>query len=194
MSTQRILIVFGTSYGQTAKIAQRMRAVLAENGFGAAVYDADDESADMNPYAFDGILVGGSLIRGGHQRSVRRFVSRHLLRINTMPSGFFSVSASAASREPRGQADARDAMQRFLTETHWEPDMMTTLAGAITFTKYSFVTRWIMKRISRLNGGPTDTSRDHELTDWTHVDEFARRFGRLVAGSKPVELPAGSAH
>jgi menaquinone-dependent protoporphyrinogen oxidase len=38
-----------------------------------------------------------------------------------------------------------------------------------------------MKRIARAEGGPTDTSRDHELTNWEDVDEFAERFARLAA-------------
>jgi hypothetical protein len=30
-----------------------------------------------------------------------------------------------------------------------------------------------MKRASAMNGGATDTSRDHEYTDWEQVDRFA---------------------
>jgi menaquinone-dependent protoporphyrinogen oxidase len=33
-----------------------------------------------------------------------------------------------------------------------------------------------MKRIARKEGGPTDTSRDYEYTDWEAVDRFADAF------------------
>jgi menaquinone-dependent protoporphyrinogen oxidase len=185
MSEHRILIVYGTTYGQTAKIASRMRAVLLGDGFDITLAAADgiDPAIDLEQY--QGVMVGGSLIRGKHQRSITRFVTRHLSTINRVPSAFFSVSSSAASTEPRGQADARRAMNAFLTETGWQPDKLTTLAGTLAYTKYSPILRWIMKRISRANGGPTDTSRDHELTDWAGVEEFAHSFGRVVA---PVAL------
>ena len=98
-----------------------------------------------------------------------------------MPSAFFSVSASAASAEPRGPAEARTAMQRFLTETRWDPDMMTTIAGAMAYTKYPLLLRWVLREISRRAGGPTDMSKDHELTDWAQVAEFAHHFGHVVA-------------
>jgi menaquinone-dependent protoporphyrinogen oxidase len=31
-----------------------------------------------------------------------------------------------------------------------------------------------MKRASRKHGGATDTSRDHEYTDWHQVEQFAQ--------------------
>lgn len=185
MRTRRILIIYGTRYGQTAKVAEYMRAALANAGFGVLVEDAAKPRGDIDPEHYDGILIGGSLIRRHHQRAVRKYVARHRERLNRMPSAFFSVSASAASAEPRSQADAREAIQRFLTETRWDPDMVTPVAGAIAYTKYPLLMRWVLREISRRSGGPTDTSRDHELTDWAAVAELARRFGRLVSPAPP---------
>jgi menaquinone-dependent protoporphyrinogen oxidase len=185
MSAHRILLVYGTRYGQTAKIADRMASVLTGDGFDVTLSDADSLDPAIDLETFQGVMVGGSVIRGKHQRSISRFIARHLATVNRIPSAFFSVSGSASSAEPRGQSDARRAMEAFLTTTTWQPDKMTTLAGAMAFTKYSPLVRWIMKRISRANGGPIDTSHDHEFTDWSHVEEFARAFGHVVA---PVPL------
>jgi menaquinone-dependent protoporphyrinogen oxidase len=33
-----------------------------------------------------------------------------------------------------------------------------------------------MKQISKKEGGSTDTSRDHEYTDWKSVERFAENF------------------
>ena len=143
---------------------------------------------DLSDYR--GVLVGASLISGKHQRSVKRFIEHHVDALNRMPSAFFSVSGSAGSIDPAGRANARHAMEAFLGSVAWRPDMMTTMAGAMAFTKYSPLLRWVMKQISRRAGGPTDTSRDHELTNWAEVDRFGHAFGRLAA---PV-TPLGSAH
>jgi menaquinone-dependent protoporphyrinogen oxidase len=189
MRAQRILIIYGTRYGQTVKVAERMRSVLARDGFTVVVADAGGPAIDVDPQRYDGVLVGGSVIRGRHQRSIRKFVIGNLARLNAMPTAFFSVSASAGSGEPRGQADAQRVLEEFLTETHWEPDMVATIAGAMAFTKYPLLLRWLLREISRRNGGPTDTSRDHELTDWEQVCSFAERFGRRVAPAiPPTEL------
>jgi len=189
MRTQRILIIYGTRYGQTAKVAEHIRMVLAGDGLDVVVADAAAPAIDIDPERYDGVLVGGSVIRGRHQRSIRKFVIGYLARLNAMPSAFFSVSASAGSGEARGQADARRVLLDFLTETHWEPNMVATIAGAMAFTKYPLLMRWLLREISRRNGGPTDTSRDHELTDWEQVCSVAEQFGRRVApATPPTEL------
>lgn len=188
MQTRRILIIYGTRYGQTAKIADHMDRVLSGDGFEVTTCDAATPKTDVDPEHYDGVLVGGSLISGHHQRSITRWVTRHRTRLNAMPAGFFSVSGSAASADARGQTDARIAMEKFLKETHWEPDMMMAIGGAMAFTKYSFLLRWVMREISRRAGGPTDTSKDHELTDWDQVTAFAHRFGHVVAPTPLVAM------
>jgi menaquinone-dependent protoporphyrinogen oxidase len=42
----------------------------------------------------------------------------------------------------------------------------------------------MIKMISRRTGGPTDTSRDYDFTDWSAVAEFARQFGGLLPGDR----------
>jgi menaquinone-dependent protoporphyrinogen oxidase len=50
----------------------------------------------------------------------------------------------------------------------------------MAYTKYGPVLRWIMRQIAKRNGGPTDTTHDHEMTDWAHVTAFAERFATLL--------------
>lgn len=50
----------------------------------------------------------------------------------------------------------------------------------MAYTKYGFVLRWITKIISRRRGGPTDTTRDHDMTDWEAVDQFAKRLAEAL--------------
>jgi menaquinone-dependent protoporphyrinogen oxidase len=180
MRRHNILIVYGTTYGHTTTIAARMQRVLASEGMNVTLSDVNALPADFDPERFTAIMVGASVIGGKHQRAVERFVWRYLETLNRIPTAFFSVSGSASSADPRQQSDARELMERFLSRIGWNPDLETTLGGAILFTKYSWFTRWIMKRIMRQKGGPTDTTRDHVFTDWEHVEEFARRFAHVV--------------
>ena len=39
-------------------------------------------------------------------------------------------------------------------------------------TANNFFIKMVMKTISRMAGGPTDTSRDYEFTDWVALDRF----------------------
>jgi menaquinone-dependent protoporphyrinogen oxidase len=190
MSRHRILIVYGTRHGQTATIAARLEQVLVAQRLAVAVFNVDELPRDFMIDRFDGVLIGASVIAGKHQRAVRRFVIRNIETLNRLPSAFYSVSGSAASPDLHRQADARRVMEGFLTETGWRPDVETTLAGALAYTRYSPLMRWLLKQIARREGAPTDTSRDHEFTDWNHVEEFAKRFGHVVA---PVTFEAPDA-
>jgi menaquinone-dependent protoporphyrinogen oxidase len=180
MRARRIGIVYGTRYGQTAKIALRIEELLAAAGEIVTVTPADDLPLDFSPRDYDGVIVGASVIAGKHQRSVRDFVRRYRPMLNEMPTAFLSVSASAASADEGGRAAARRMLDDFLRETGWRPVLVQPVGGAIAYTKYSFFVRWMLRRISAKTGGPTDTSRDHELTDWSQVERFATTFARLM--------------
>jgi menaquinone-dependent protoporphyrinogen oxidase len=86
---------------------------------------------------------------------------------------FFSVCGAASGRTPEGDREAEGYRERFLRETGWEPELQTSIAGAVVYTKYGPLTRFLMKRIQRAKGLDTDTSRDFEYTDWEDVDRFA---------------------
>lgn len=91
-----------------------------------------------------------------------------------MPSAFFSVSLSAAGDDTR--ADAERCLQEFVEETGWTPEQAELVAGALKYTQYNWLKRFIMKKISASAGGDTDTSQDFEYTDWAQVERFAEQF------------------
>ena len=176
MSSHHIAIVYGTRYGQTTKIAERMKEVLTAANHVVWIGRADVLSRHFTALDYDGVIIGGSVIAGRHQRYLERFARAHRDELNQMPSAFFSVSGSAAGSSDQDQANARRVLDAFLSKTGWHPRMTATIGGAMAFTKYGVFTRMMLKRVSRREGGPTDTSRDHELTDWNQVVRFAGEF------------------
>lgn len=190
--SNHILILYGTSYGQTAKIARYVADCLTKYGIVAKLMDGAYAPGDLPLADCDGVIVGASVIRGRHQRCVRRFVREHRDALNAMPSAFISVSASAAGRDERGRQDAQRCNDEFLRDTGWRPAFSESVGGAMAFTKYNPLLRWVMKQISKRNGGPTDTSRDHELTDWEQVERFTEAFVRkLLTGGAVIDETVG---
>ena len=49
MRTRRSLIIYGTRYGQTAKVAEHMRAALARDGLDVVVANAGSPATDVDP-------------------------------------------------------------------------------------------------------------------------------------------------
>jgi menaquinone-dependent protoporphyrinogen oxidase len=180
MPARRILIVYGTSHGQTARIALRMADLLMTSGDSGTLTDADAVPHGLTPRDYDGVIVGSSVTYDYHQRCARRFARAHRDALNAMPSAFFSVSGAAASQDAEGQARARRYVEEFLQETGWRPQLTEAVAGAMAYTKYGPLLRWITRRAAAKAGGATDTSRDHEFTDWAQVQRFAEAFAAIV--------------
>ena len=193
MRAHRVLILYGTKYGQTAKIAGRIASLIEESGSVVTTHDIRALPGDVSLDAYDAVIIGASVIRGRHQRAVQEFVSRHYNILNRMPSALVSVSGSAASPDESGRADARRCAEEFLRATHWRPAMTELIGGAMAYSKYGPLLRWIMKQIAKRNGGPTDTSRDHELTDWAQVARFVSLFtvvlDQALASSVAASFP-----
>lgn len=45
-------------------------------------------------------------------------------------------------------------------------DDIELIAGALAYSKYSRPIKCVMQKIAKKTGEDTDTSRDHEYTDW----------------------------
>lgn len=184
MDAGRVLVIYGTSYGQTAKIARRIGDVLQRAGLAVELCDAARGRPTLGPEQYSAIVVGASLIARGIQPSVQRFVRQNLVALNAGVSAFYLVSASAGSSKEKGRRAAQRILDGFLAAAGWKPRLSASIAGAINYTKYWFLLRWYMKRASAMNGGDTDTSRDHEYTDWAQVERFAADIASLAQRSE----------
>ena len=58
--------------------------------------------------------------------------------------------------------------------------MTKAVAGALLYTKYDFLKRFIMVQIVKGEGGDLDTSRDYEYTDWDDLKSVIEAFVATV--------------
>jgi menaquinone-dependent protoporphyrinogen IX oxidase len=111
-----------------------------------------------------------------------------------LPTAFLSVTLSEAGAEmsetdpekhARFSADVRKVMDRFFEATGWRPRRVMPVAGALLYSKYNPLVRFIMKRIARQVGASTDTSHDYEYTDWVGLDHFVDELADQLPASAP---------
>jgi menaquinone-dependent protoporphyrinogen oxidase len=180
----RILVLYGTSEGQTAKVVRALAARLYADGIDAEIVCAG--GADPQPADYDGVIVAGSVHAGGYQKTVARWLRAHAGELAVKPTAFISVCLSILSKQEKARDEARAVPRRFVDGLGWRPTMIKVVAGALPYTKYNVFTRWIMKRIVSAAGGDTDTSRDYEYTDMRDLRDFADRFATLVLPSRAI--------
>lgn len=182
------LVYYGTEEGQTAKVADRIVDVLTERGHDATSVDAD-ESSDVALEDFDAVLVGASVHGGKHQPSVQEFLRSNCDALAMKPTAFFQVSLSSVDEAKREQAAGY--VEEFLTATDWHPDRIALFGGALRFSEYGFLKRFMVKQIAKREMPDLDTSRDAEFTNWQAVDSFANDVAAFVEGHLGLVPPEG---
>src|SRR5262249_34589366 len=90
MSMRSILVAYGTTDGQTAKIAEAIGQTIREIGVRPDVVNLA-ESRRPSPSDYDAVIIAASVHAGGYQRAVRRWVTRELRALAARPTAFVSV-------------------------------------------------------------------------------------------------------
>lgn len=184
----RMLIAYGTSDGHTARVAGYMADVLRSRGHDARTVELGGREVPV-PEQYAGVLVGASVHRGRHQAVVERFVRLHRETLGCRASGFFSVSLALADGSADGRREAERYVDEFVRRTGWRPGLVACVAGALRYTRYGRLERWIMQRIARYKGSPdTDMSRDYVYTDWDAVRRFAEEMAAAVEAEQGARI------
>jgi menaquinone-dependent protoporphyrinogen oxidase len=177
-----MLLVYGTTEGHTAQIADRMAAAIRADGHTVEMHDAKEVRKQSVTSAFDAIIVGGSVHAGEYQSAVREFVKRNRELLERVPSAFFSVSLTAADADAEAETETQTTLDKFFRETGWRPQRVEVIAGALVYTQYNVFIRHLIRLIAKQHGRTElDTSRDYDFTDWEAVERFARSFAAAIA-------------
>ena len=166
----RVLVVYHSGEGQTAKIAERVVREMERSGALVTLAEASDAPP---PTACDVVVAGDSIHVGHHSRQLVRWLERYEEELALVPVALFQVSLTSATDDDQHAAEAHRLAQQLLDATGLDPDMVGLFAGALAYTRYGWLKRTLMKRIAAQEGGDTDTSVDYEYTDWDAVDHFA---------------------
>jgi menaquinone-dependent protoporphyrinogen oxidase len=194
-----IAILYATREGHTRRIAEQAAEIARAHGFVPVVRDVADVEEPFALESFDAALIAASVHAGRHEREMVEFVRRHRLQLERIPAAFLSVSLSETTVEDaskpddaraRSRADVQRMLEEFYTSSGWRPKYAKPVAGALLYMHYGILLRFVMKRIAKKAGGPTDTSRDYEFTDWVALESFVKQFLEESKQATAVSLPA----
>ncbi|HEX2910193.1 MAG TPA: flavodoxin domain-containing protein [Chloroflexia bacterium] len=172
----RLLVLYETSEGHTAQIAERIADRIRSKGHEVAIVSARHLPPDFFPVQYEAIIIGAPIHRDQYPKSVARFVEEHRAFLNKIPSAFFTACLTVSSGRHEDLVKGEKYANDFLKQTAWSPTSTAVFAGALLYTQYGFIKRFMLKKISERAGGDTDTSKDYDYTDWKAVDVFADDF------------------
>ena len=174
----RALVIYTSLEGQSEKIADYLAQQLSANGVPADTYNVVKNShEEIVIESYDAVLVGSSMHYGHYDYRIRRLIRDNQTILQKLPTAFFSVSLGIQSEHLGDQHEVVKLTEEFLAELEFDPDATVYFAGALRYSKYG----WLKKRMMRWIAGKSgeddqDLGSDHEYTDWSKVDQFARHF------------------
>jgi len=171
-----ILIVYGTTEGQTRKIAEFIANAVRAQGISVETVDSATDAATKVQPAHVAAIVCGSLHQQHYQSSLLHFLRRNRAWLAGIPTAFASVSMTAVLNDAQSRAELEQVAKNFYGETGWTPRFTLHVAGALRYTQYDFFKRLVMRLIAKYHGGDTDTLLDHEYTDWNALTRFVQDF------------------
>ena len=176
-------VFYATTEGQTRRIAEALATHLGDAGIDSQAIDVTSaQAAAFSWTRARAVVLAASVHAGKHQREAESFVRANLVEFNDRPSVFLSVSLSICSKVARAADAARATAERLPVQVGWNASRVVCVAGRLAYTRYGWLKRFIMRRIAAKSGGSTDTTRDHELTDWSQVRGVAADLAARLAG------------
>jgi len=175
---RRIAIVVASKTGQTEKIAQRMAAELRGGGTEVDVFNLlycfAPSVRDMKSY--DAVLIGTPVHVRDFPQQLLDWTWDHFNELDPIPTGLFTVCLEGAGRRPVARQMADKMLRKFIQLADFHPRFVASFGGCLAYSNYTLLKRTIMRSFAAFAGCPTDTTKDHELTNWKEVSQFVRAF------------------
>lgn len=198
---RRVLVVYATKYGSTAKVAETIAEELRAAGCDAEVRAVGDAGATAG---FDAVVVGGPMIFGWHKDALK-YVKARRDALAAVPVAYFITAASLTedgSNAVDGVAVYKDSWlvkkpgdpgklsyrQRYALPSHYLGDVLkeTTpvrprqaafFAGALDLTMMSLFAKLFVMLV--IGASPGDGRH------WDAVREWARQLPAVLFGDSP---------
>jgi len=180
-----VLVVYGSRYGATRDIAERIGATLRAGGHEVDVQEA---SPVLPATAYDAFVIGSAVYRGSWLDGPVDFVMRHVDVLAERPVWLFSSGPLGTSRtddeghdlvevmRPRDFEELEDALL---------PRDMRVFFGALDPARLDFRDRMARRLPAGRRLLPAGDFRD-----WNAVDAWAREIGAQIPGSATRGAPS----
>ncbi len=195
MPNEKVLIAYGTRYGSTEEISQRIAELLESRGLATQLVDLKNTKERDLPTLgqFGGVLVGSGIKTGRWMKEPVGFLAKHKeeLRKSGTVVGVF-VSSGYASVPQKQREVKKEYIEEVMAELGIEPHLSAVFGAVLDFSPSSrlgFLDKQILRMaargISEETGIKIQEDRRNDLRDWNQIQRFAEKYARLVESRTP---------
>ena len=169
---KKTAVIYSSTDGHTVKICEKIIETIKHESIISLSSIEEADSLDLE--SFDFILVGASIRYGNHKANLFSFIKNNLESLNKKDTAFFNVNA-VARKEDKNTPATNPYLIKFLKKVAWKPSLLEVFAGKISYPKYHFFDKHMIRFIMWMSKGPTDSSKVFEFTDWKKVESFGKK-------------------
>ncbi|MBT8408287.1 MAG: protoporphyrinogen oxidase [Alphaproteobacteria bacterium] len=170
----KVLIVYATIEGQTAKIARFIREKAEHAGHAVELVDAGEQA---DPVSFDGadrVILAGSVHERRHPIAFEVFLTVNSAELKQLKTLLISVSLSAAFQD--GLEEAQEYVTELEMRTRFSPDVEALVAGAVKSSSYDYFASQVVQHVVLRDRDYTPSEGEHEFTDWGALSKTVSEF------------------
>jgi menaquinone-dependent protoporphyrinogen oxidase len=156
----RVLVAYGTKYGATAEIAEKIGQVLQQAGLQADVLPAD-RARDLS--AYQAVVLGSGVYVGRWRKEAAKFLKANEQALDGKPVWLFSSG-------PTGEGDPAELLQGWRLPgalqpiaDRIQPRDIAVFHGAVDINKLNVIEKWMINNVK----SPVGDFRDWDaITAW----------------------------
>jgi len=168
----KALVAYGSRYGSTTEIAERMGETLEEAGYTVDVLNVHEEPG-KSVSGYDLVIVGSGIRMGQWTKEALAFLKRNEKTLSDRDVAFF-VSCSYVL-DPSKREEARDKYLVQVAERYplIEPKALGLFGGVLDKKKYGFGLRLLWKAMAKeLKIQGIDLDKPYDFRDWEQISEW----------------------
>lgn len=163
---KRILVVYASRFGSTAKVAEGIAEELCRAGSQADTRWVN-ETVDVSQY--DAVVVGGAINYDRWMKDATEFVERNQAVLATVPVAYFFTCLTLTKTTDKALAQAAGYGEKIrLTAAGVTPIAVGQFAGVLDYSKMSFMTRQVAKGLMKVLG-----VKEGDYRDWRQIRQWA---------------------
>ncbi len=162
----RILLIYGTTEGQSRKISNFITEQLEAVGHDVECLDSRRKMDGLQISSFDAAIIVGSVHQKLHQEALCNFAIAHRSELQKISTLLFSVSLSAAFSN--GKAEAQSYIDLFVDRTGFNPNSYALVAGALRYSEYDYFMAQVVEHV--VLASHENITEDREFTNWQQLE------------------------
>jgi menaquinone-dependent protoporphyrinogen oxidase len=176
----KALVIYGTRWGGTVKVAEKIGSTLTAEGYSVDVVDAKQSPQNVDSY--DLIVIGSGIRADKWTKETLNFMEKNAVSLRAKKNALF-VSGQMAD----GGKESREKARKLYLEKTAEafglkPIGLGLFGGFLDFSKSHGLFVDVLVRVNRkkLRKNGLDTTKVKDTRDWSSIEAWAREIAATV--------------